>query len=445
LRRLATTLILGISALLLTHGAAGGPEVPGDPTPPVVTPVITGTLGNNSWHVTNVTVSWIVMDPESLILDTTGCDTKTLTGETTGMTLTCSAMSDGGTTTVSKTFKIDKTPPAAIASLSRGADANGWYNHALIVGFSGSDAMSGLDSCSPAASYGGPDSANASVVGSCRDKAGLGTAASVGFKYDATAPTLTPAPSRAPDSNGWYTRALAVSFLGTDATSGVVACSSAAYAGSDSPSAAVAGSCHDYAGNVGAGIFSFKYDATAPTVFKVWATAGNRIAQISWRAAPDSRLVEVTRAPGRKGEPETMVYRGSAGTFRDTELTVGRRYHYRVKAFDDAGNSASRSVALTAAGALFSPVPGEKVSSPPRLRWSAVKGARFYNLQLIRGGGKVLSVWPTQPSFQLRRTWIYKGRSYRLRPGVYRWYVWPRLASGRYGRLIGSSRFVMAG
>ena len=39
-----------------------------------------------------------------------GCDAKTLTAETAGTTLTCSATSDGGTTTVSKTIKIDKTP-----------------------------------------------------------------------------------------------------------------------------------------------------------------------------------------------------------------------------------------------------------------------------------------------------------------------------------------------
>lgn len=442
MRRLAALLILGIGGLLLPSSAV--PGVPGDPTPPVVTPVTIGTLGSNSWYLTNVTVSWLISDPESIILDTQGCDTKTLTAETAGTTFTCSATSDGGTTTVSRTYKIDKTPPSANAFLARVADANGWYNHAVAVTFSGADAMSGLDSCSPPAGYAGPDSANAAVGGFCRDLSGRTTTTAVAFKYDATTPALAAAPSRAPDANGWYTRGLAVSFLGTDATSGVLACSSASYAGSDSPSAAVAGSCRDNAGNVGSGTFSFRYDATPPALANVRTTLGNRSARLSWRASPDTRVVEVRRAPGRKREAETVVYRGSGSGFRDSGLIVGRRYRYRVTGFDDAANSAERSAAITAAGALFSPAPGEKVGSPPRLQWSARKGALYYNVQLIRGR-QLLSAWPRKPSFQLRRTWIHEGRRHLLRPGVYRWYVWPRLASGRYGRLVGSSTFVVAG
>jgi hypothetical protein len=443
MRRLAALLILGLGGLLLSSSAPGVPTVPGDPTPPVVTPVTLGTLGSIGWYVTNVTVSWLVTDPESIILETQGCDTKTLTADTPATTLTCSAKSDGGETTVSKTYKIDKTVPSASGSLSRGADSNGWYNQPLTATFSGADAMSGLDLCSQPTSYGGPDNANASLSGFCRDRAGNSATASLAFKYDATTPTLTAAPSRGPDSNGWYTRALAVSFLGSDATSGVVACSSAAYAGGDSPSAAVAGSCRDNAGNVGGGTFSFKFDGTAPSVSNVRSTLGNQSAHLSWQMSPDTRLVEVRRAPGRNREAETVVYRGSANGFWDTGLTAGRRYRYRVTAFDEAANSGKGSTVITAAGALFNPAPGERVSSPPRLRWSPVKGARYYNVQLIRDG-RVLSAWPTRPSFQVRRSWTYRGRRYRLRPGVYRWYVWPRVAAGRYGPLLGSSTFVVA-
>jgi hypothetical protein len=71
-----------------------------------------------------------------------------------------------------------------------------------------------------------------------------------------------------------------------------------------------------------------------------------------------------------------------------------------------------------------------------------------YNLQVMRGGRKILSVWVTRPRFQLRRTWVFNGRRYRLRPGVYRWYVWPGFglfSAGRYGRLLGGSSFVYSG
>jgi hypothetical protein len=59
----------------------------------------------------------------------------------------------------------------------------------------------------------------------------------------------------------------------------------------------------------------------------------------------------------------------------------------------------------------------------------------------------VLSAWPVRASFQLPRSWVYNGRRYRLRPGVYRWYVWPgigRISANRYGALLGSSSFVVS-
>jgi len=95
LRQYAALLVLGVGALLLAPWAPGAPDVPGDPTPPVVTPVIVGTLGSNGWYTSNVTVNWKVEDPESLILSSTGCGATTLTTDTAGTKLTCTATSDG--------------------------------------------------------------------------------------------------------------------------------------------------------------------------------------------------------------------------------------------------------------------------------------------------------------------------------------------------------------
>src|SRR4029453_16255799 len=82
-------------------------------------------------------------------------------------------------------FKYDATPPTATASASRAADINGWYNHQLTVSFSGRGATAGLNACSAPVGY-STDNGNASVSGSCTDKAGnVGTAA-LPIKYDAT-------------------------------------------------------------------------------------------------------------------------------------------------------------------------------------------------------------------------------------------------------------------
>jgi hypothetical protein len=90
--------------------AAGGAG--GDTTPPIITPQITGTLGNNGWYRSNVGVSWSVTDPESGIASSSGCTPTTLTTDTAGITLTCSATNGVGlSTSASVTIKIDKTPP----------------------------------------------------------------------------------------------------------------------------------------------------------------------------------------------------------------------------------------------------------------------------------------------------------------------------------------------
>jgi hypothetical protein len=77
-----------------------------------------------------------------------------------------------------------------------------------------------------------------------------------------------------------------------------------------------------------------------------------------------------------------------------------------------------------------------------------VPKATYYNVQLFRNGQKILTVWPTEPSFLLHRNWRFDGRAYRLTPGTYRWYVWPGFglrSANRYGKLLGSRTFVMVG
>ena len=283
MRRHAAALLFAVGALLLTPGAAGLPNVPGDSTPPVVAMAITGTLGNVGWYTTNVTVNWSVTDPESIILSTTGCDTRTFTANTTGTPLTCTAESDGGTTTISKTFKVDKTAPATTATPSRPADSNGWYNHDLSVDFNGSDTTSGLESCSPDATYGGPDTSGTMVAGTCRDFAGNTAPATLQLKYDETAPQSSPA-ARPPDANGWHNHAVTVTFQGTDGTSGIATCTQTTYSGPDDPSVALTGTCVDQAGNQSlSALFTTKYDETPP---QATATASRPADVNGWHNKP---------------------------------------------------------------------------------------------------------------------------------------------------------------
>jgi hypothetical protein len=82
-----------------------------DTTPPVVTPTVTGTLGNAGWYTSNVTISFAVSDPDGPVTQSAGCAGASLVADTAGTTVTCTATSQGGTTTSSAAVKIDKTPP----------------------------------------------------------------------------------------------------------------------------------------------------------------------------------------------------------------------------------------------------------------------------------------------------------------------------------------------
>jgi len=113
---------------------------PPDPTPPEITYTVTGTLGANGWYVSDVTVSWSVSDPESAVTSTSGCGTTTIDYDTTGVTLTCTATSAGGTSSVSVTIERDATPPQITCSPP---DTSVWYGENVSVSCSASDTTSG--------------------------------------------------------------------------------------------------------------------------------------------------------------------------------------------------------------------------------------------------------------------------------------------------------------
>ena len=50
-----------------------------DATPPEITPVLNPAPNANGWNNTNVTVTWSVIDPQSGILSSVGCDDRVVT------------------------------------------------------------------------------------------------------------------------------------------------------------------------------------------------------------------------------------------------------------------------------------------------------------------------------------------------------------------------------
>jgi uncharacterized repeat protein (TIGR01451 family) len=240
-----------------------------DTTPPVITYTIDGTKGQNDWYITDVTLTWSVTDPETGIASSTGCEQVTVTTDQ-QVSYTCTATNGAGSqSSQTVDIKRDATVPTVTVAADRDPDVVGWYNHAVTFTASGTDALSGMDAASCTSStYSGPDSASASVTGSCKDLAGnTGSSDPFSFQYDGTGPVVTVTADRDPNANDWYNSSIGFTASGTDATSGGVTCSEISdYSGPDGTGLTAGGICTDAAGNMGSGWLFFKYDSTAPVV-----------------------------------------------------------------------------------------------------------------------------------------------------------------------------------
>jgi hypothetical protein len=250
---------------------------------------------------------------------------------------------------------------------------------------------------------------------------------------DRTPPTLTGFhPARPPNANGWFNRPVVLAFQGTDQTSGVASCSSTNYAGPDGLGIPISGSCSDVAGNVGSGTVPINYDATPPHRPSVDALPGRKRVSLEWSAAPDTEA-EVIRS--RRGAKPVLVFRGASDHLTDTRLHNGRRYRYVVTLIDQAGNRAADATsAVPTSSALLLPAKGARVHSAATLVWKPVRRATYYNVQLFRGGHKILTRWPRAAHLRLGK----------LAPARYCWYVWPGYgprSQRRYGDLLGKSCF----
>jgi hypothetical protein len=402
--------------------------------------------GCGGWFRSNVTVSWSYDSKD--VASASGCGATTITEDTSGTTVTCTlAASGGGGTFNSVTVMKDSTPPTVDASFARGPDVDGWYTSPVAVSFSGDGGPSGISSCT-SGTYGGPDGSAVKVSGSCTDGAGnVGTAAAT-IRYDATAPTVTPAPERPPDANGWYNHPVKVGFAGQDAGAGVTQCTApVTYAGPDGDPAHIVGQCRDGVGHLSAPVtFDLRYDATKPArpALKEQRAAG--AVTLSWTLPADVVRVAVVRSPGRKGKKPATVSLGKGRRFVDRTVRPGQRYWYQVKFYDRAGNTSTRTVGLKPSIGILTPAAGAVVRRAPLVSWAPVKKARFYNVQLWRNGVKLLTIWPNKPRLALGDSWTFAGVRRHLTNGTYQLYVWPAFgttAAPKYGKLVGRVRFAV--
>jgi hypothetical protein len=267
------------------------------------------------------------------------------------------------------------------------------------------------------------------------------------IKIDNQPPTgLAVSAARVPDANGWYNHAVAINWTGTDATSGVAACTSLAYSGPDSATAGVSGGCTDLAGNSSSTPFALRYDATSPQLTSVSVKTTDGANVVHWKSSSPDDVAAISRV-ARGSKTERPLFSGAGVGFVDKKIEDGVEYRYAVRTYDQAGNPSKARTVL----ALPKVVSLGKIGYTPRaaalpiLSWPAKGGAAYYHVQLFRNGKRILAAWPLTTQLALHARWRWAGQRYRLAPAQYTWFVWAGFgsrAAARYKR-IGHSTFIV--
>jgi hypothetical protein len=341
-------------------------------------------------------------------------------------------------------------PPTITYTIDGIAGTNAWYrgsthgNNVVLHWLVSSDATD--TNCEQAITLPGPTTG---VTKTCwaTNADGTTTVTTKAIKIDADPPTgLTINTARPPDYNGWYNHPIALSWSGSDATSGIAGCSSVTYGGPDGAGATAGGGCTDNAGNTASLPFALNYDATPPVLDKVLVASGTGVDVVHWSSSSAADTIVVKRA-ARGSKTEKTVFEGSAAQFPDKKIQNGLEYVYSVQAYDQAGNWSQKASAvglpkvLTLRRTAYIP----RAARKPILRWAAVRGATYYHVQLFRGSKRILALWPSGHQVGLPAAWKWSGRRYRLGPGRYRWYVWAGIGSRAFAnyKTIGSAQFIV--
>jgi len=245
---------------------------------PIISFVSRTAANSNGWNNGDVTVNWSCTDNVGVV-SSSASQTLSGEGDNQSATGTCTDLVGLTASNTVSGIKIDKTAPTDVSGApDRLADSGTWFNHAVGLVFTGTDALAGIDTCT-ATNYSEPDGLGITVNGSCTDKAGNTSAqvASSAFDYDDTAPSGVALSVTAGNlgTNNWYTSNVTVHTSGDADVSGV-SCMDDQFQTSDTVGQTFNGSCTNGAGLTGyAAPLTIKLDKTAPTISGSASPAAN--------------------------------------------------------------------------------------------------------------------------------------------------------------------------
>lgn len=301
---------------------------------PTISSAQTPAPNGNGWNNTAVTVTFTCADQANLS-DLVSCvpATTDLTTEGKGQEVTGTATDGAGNQQTAKaTVDIDLTAPTATPSADRPANPAGWYRAPVTVSTACTDALSGVAACPASQTY--TEGTAQAYTGTAVDAAGNTTPVSLtGINVDLTAPTLSAAPTTAPNDDGWYNKAVTFQWTCSDeGGSGLDGpCPADATISTEGVDQRVSADIADVAGNPTHGLSGpVSIDLTAPT------TEAN--APTGW--ARNDVHVTLTASDSLSGLATThyTVNGGPEQTGTTIPFTAEGEYNLSFWSVDKAGN-----------------------------------------------------------------------------------------------------------
>jgi len=318
-----------------------------DKTPPAI-----GIAGDrepnaNGWYNAAVTLSFTCGDALSGVIS---CPAPQTLGEGASQQVSGTTTdAAGNTANASKTgINVDQTPPTLSGAATTSPNANGWYRGDVVIAWSCSDALSGIDGACPASSSLTGEGSSISASATVPDKAGNATSRTVsGIRIDRAAPS-TFASVAGTQLNGWYVAPAMITLSTGPDLSGVDQTYYAVDGGAPQlyagPFAHALGGTHtisfwstDLAGNVENGAapgnsITLKADKTPPALAPTISGGTALLLNQPATASPNA------------SDGETGLASSSCGTI-DTSSSGAKMV--TCTATDAAGNSASATLAYT--------------------------------------------------------------------------------------------------
>lgn len=244
-----------------------------DKTAPQIAAVPATAVNSNGWHNTDVVVRFEASDALSGIAVSSPDVVVSTEGAAQSVSGTATDKADH-TATASVVVNLDKTAPLVTAAVDIAPNSFGWNNSDVRVSFTASDALSGLASTSPETLV-SAEGADQQITGTATDRADNTANASVILNIDKTAPQITAAANVAPNSFGWNSGDVVVSFAASDGLSGLAFSSPDVVVSTEGAGQAIAGTARDKADHTASASLVLNIDKTAPAIALASRTPAN--------------------------------------------------------------------------------------------------------------------------------------------------------------------------